>query len=106
MLRKVSEAQGVPTSSLAVIRSGLPRTERPFQLSAGCDEHWPASMFSDRKLSSPGGLARARPDAVYLRGDDWVAVDRWHVAVVGVFELVARHFAFDDPGICAGAARR
>ena len=31
-------------------------------------------------------------------------MDRWRVAVVGVFELVARHFSFDDPRIGAGAA--
>lgn len=34
-----------------------------------------------------------------------MAVQRWGVAVVGVFELVARHFAFDDPGVGARAAR-
>lgn len=32
-------------------------------------------------------------------------MDRWSVAVVGVFELVVGHFAFDDPRIGAGAAR-
>jgi hypothetical protein len=31
-------------------------------------------------------------------------VDRWRVAVLGVFELVARHLAFDDARIGAGAA--
>jgi len=40
--------------------------------------------------------SRARPNTVYLRGHDWAAVQRWGVAVVGVFELVVRHFAFDD----------
>ncbi len=33
-----------------------------------------------------------------------MAVDRWGVAVAGVFELVARHFAFDDAGIGARSA--
>ena len=32
-------------------------------------------------------------------------MDRWSVAVVGVFELVVGHFAFDDPRIGAWAAR-
>ena len=32
-------------------------------------------------------------------------MDRWRVAVMEVFELVARHFAFDDPGIGAMAAQ-
>jgi hypothetical protein len=32
--------------------------------------------------------------------------DRWRVAVVGVFELVARHLAFHHSRISAGAARR
>ena len=31
-------------------------------------------------------------------------MDRRRVAVVGVFELVARHLAFDDAGISAWAA--
>ena len=33
-----------------------------------------------------------------------MAVDRWRVAVVGVFELVARHLAFHDARIGAAAA--
>lgn len=32
-------------------------------------------------------------------------MDRWGVAVAGVFELVTRHFAFDHPGIGAGATK-
>jgi hypothetical protein len=35
-----------------------------------------------------------------------VTVDRLRVAVMGVFELVARHFAFDDSGIGARTADR
>jgi hypothetical protein len=35
-----------------------------------------------------------------------LSVDRWCVAVVGVFELVVRHFAFDDARVDAGAAPR
>jgi len=49
--------------------------------------------------------SRARPNTVYLRGHDWAAVQRWGVAVVGVFELVVRHFAFDDSRVGARAAR-
>jgi hypothetical protein len=40
-----------------------------------------------------------------LRADDGATVDRWRVAVMGVFELVARHFAFDDPGLARGRRR-
>ena len=43
------------------------------------------------------------PNIVYLRADNWVAFDRGCVAVVGVFELVARHFAFDHAWVGAGA---
>lgn len=43
------------------------------------------------------------PNTVYLRSDGDSAVDRWRVAVVGVFELVVRHFAFDDTWIGARA---
>lgn len=32
-----------------------------------------------------------------------MAANCWRVAVVGVFELVARHFAFDDAGVGARA---
>ena len=39
-----------------------------------------------------------------LRGEDWAAVDCWRVAVVGVFELIARHLAFHDAQIGATAA--
>jgi len=49
-----------------------------------------------------GGSSR---NTVYLRGHDWAAVQRWGVAVVGVFELVVRHFAFDDSRVGARAAR-
>jgi hypothetical protein len=49
---------------------------------------------------------RASPNTVYLSDNDGVAVDDWRVAVMRVFELVARHFAFDDAGIGTGAARR
>ena len=45
-------------------------------------------------------------NTVYLRGYNGAAVDRWRVAVVGVFELVARHLAFHYSRIGAGAARR
>ena len=34
-----------------------------------------------------------------------MAVDGWRIAVVGVFELVVRHFAFDDSRVDARAAR-
>src|SRR6516165_9652424 len=44
-------------------------------------------------------------NTVYLRGHDWAAVQRWGVAVVGVFELVVRHVAFDDSRVGARAAR-
>ena len=50
-------------------------------------------------------LAGVSPNTVYLRSDDGAAVDGWRVAVVGVFELVVRHLAFDDPRIGAWAAR-
>jgi hypothetical protein len=49
---------------------------------------------------------RPNRNTVYLSDNDGVAVDRWRVAVMRVFELVARHFAFDDAGIGTGAARR
>ena len=35
-----------------------------------------------------------------------MAIDGWGVAVVAVFELVARHFAFDDARVGARAAPR
>ena len=41
-----------------------------------------------------------------LLNDADSAVDRCRVAVVGVFELVARHFAFDDARVGARAAPR
>jgi hypothetical protein len=53
--------------------------------------------------STTPGLV-ASPNTVYLRSDGDSAVDRWRVAVVGVFELVARHLAFDDARIGARVA--
>jgi len=50
-------------------------------------------------------IVTPRPNTVYLRSDGRAAVDRWSVAVVGVFELVVGHFAFDDPRIGAWATR-
>ena len=47
---------------------------------------------------------RLSPNTVYLRGHDWAAVQRWGVAVVGVFELVAGHLSFDDARVGAWAA--
>jgi len=65
--------------------------------------------YAGRGRSCPGPSHRrispARGNTVYLRGHDWAAVQRWGVAVVGVFELVVRHFAFDDSRVGARAAR-
>ena len=58
-----------------------------------------ASRYPRSRVMGP------RPNTVYLRADDWVAVDCRCVAVVVVFELVAGHLAFDDSRICAAAAR-
>ena len=45
-----------------------------------------------------------RVNTVYLMSDADSAVDRWRVAMVGVFELVARHLAFDDAWVGTRAA--
>ena len=55
-------------------------------------------------LGVPACKIEARANTVYLRSDGDSAVDRWRVAVVGVFELVARHLAFDDARIGARVA--
>ena len=50
------------------------------------------------------GLSR---NTVYLGlNDEWLVFDAWRVSVMGVFDLVDGHLAFDDSGVCSVGAGR
>ena len=64
------------------------------------------SLTAANPLSNGSNAMPALAQYRLLKDDRRMAIDGWGVAVVAVFELVARHFAFDDARVGARAAPR